>query len=451
MVAEESSLPTVSTSTLPPTAVEPAAKSLLIPISSSSSNSPSFIEIFLDEMKQVSLPILLSILRDETAPLSTWVDAGVLLLSPTVHRPADALTLLSTACNELESKSTGNKEDRVRLVAATGIAYLAQTNVSSGGGGGKDSKKRNSNTLKSTSSSSNNNTNTDREDEVRILADAHFNRATKLDPVFPMTWMGKALYHLAEDKLDQATFFFETTRRECGDVLPALLGLACIAYKEGKYADCQQLYGRALELYPTTGTGHDAAIRVGFGIACYKLGQIDRARAAFTRARDIDADNVEAMVGLAIMDLAHHTLLEEKRTWNELPQDVALETKQRMENAIKLMSIANMKDNTNAMVQNHLANHYFWKWTPCTGGGGSNIVKANVERGSLQVQWASPGHITLEAGDRIRIGLEFETTVVEVDEDEDDADDVYGEEGAEQSKIKLFRVKDPFNGHSQST
>jgi len=436
-VTDDSSAPPSST-----TATEPSIKSLLIPVISSS-DSPPFIEIFPDELVHVALPTLLSILRDEIVPLSTWADAGVLLISPTVHRPADALTLLTTACSELESKSLGNKEDRVRLLAATGIAYLAQTSSSRKEG----SKRRSTNAL---TPSTNNDSMKDREDEVRILADAHFNRATKLDPVFPMTWMGKALFHLAEDKLDQAKFFFETTRRECGEVLPALLGLACIAFKEGKYKECQDLYARAMELYLVSSTGHDAAIRVGFGIASYKMGQVDLARAAFTRARDIDENNVEAMVGLAIMDLAHHTLLEETSTWNELPPDVALETKQRMENAIKLMSIANMRDNTNSMVQNHLANHYFWKWTPCTGVGGSTVVKASAERGSTQVKWDSPGHITLEPGDRIRIGLDFETAVVDVDEDDDDADETYGEEGIH-SKIKYFRIKDPFKGHSQST
>ena len=445
MVAPDESLAPSSTLTTE----QQSTKSLLIPIISSS-DSPPFIELFPDELVHVSLTTLLSILRDEIAPISAWADAGVLLLSPQVHRPADALSLLTSACNELENKSFGNKDERVRLLAATGIAYLAQQPLGSFKDG--NNKKR------SSSSSNINNpmqeSNKDREDEFRILADAHLNRATKLDPVFPMTWMGKALFHLAEDKLDQAKFFFETTKRECGEVLPALLGLACITFKEGKYLECQQLYGRAMELYPvstTTSAGYDAAIRVGFGIASYKLGQVDRARAAFSRARDMDENNVEAMVGLAIMDLAHHTLLEELSTWNELPPDVALETKQRIENAIKLISIANMRDNTNSMVQNHLANHYFWKWTHCTGVGGSTGVKASVERGSTNVKWDSPGHITLEPNDRIRIGLDFETTVLDVDEDDDDADDTFNEEGAMNSKTKYFRIKDPFKGPSQST
>jgi RNA polymerase-associated protein CTR9 len=114
------------------------------------------------------------------------------------------------------------------------------------------------------------------------------------------------------------------------------------------------------------------------------------------------------------------------------------------------MSIANMKDNSNAMVQNHLANHYFWKWTQCTGMGGSTIVKVDVERASVQVLWSSPGHITLEPGDRIRIGLDFETTVLDIDEDDDDLEDTM-EDSNPNRKPKYFRIKDPYSGRSQGT
>ena len=78
------------------------------------------------------------------------------------------------------------------------------------------------------------------------------------------------------------------------------------------------------------------------------------------------------------------------------------------------------------------------------------MVKASVEKGSTNVQWESPGHVTLEPGDRIRIGLNFETTVLDVDEDEDDMDDTLGDEGIN-TKVKYFRIKDPFLGPSQST
>ena len=92
--------------------------------------------------------------------------------------------------------------------------------------------------------------------------------------------------------------------------------------------------------------------------------------------------------------------------------------------------MANLVDPTNAMVQNHLANHYFWKWTPVPG-------MVSVERGSNVVRGSMAS--SLEGGDRIRIGHEFET-VVALDE-EDDGMMMMGSEN-------MFRIKDAWKSDS---
>jgi RNA polymerase-associated protein CTR9 len=141
--------------------------------------------------------------------------------------------------------------------------------------------------------------------------------------------------------------------------------------------------------------------------------QVDRAKAAFARALEIDRENVNAMVGAAILDMA--SLDETSKEFNTL-----------MEKAIKMMSMANLLDHSNAMVQNHLANHYFWKWTPVSG-------TVQVTQGSNLVKGSQP--IPLDPGERIRIGPDFETHVTE-DTEEDNAD----EEGT------TFRMRDPWKG-----
>jgi RNA polymerase-associated protein CTR9 len=118
---------------------------------------------------------------------------------------------------------------------------------------------------------------------------------------------------------------------------------------------------------------------------------VDRAKAAFKRAMDIDGENVEAMVGAAVLDMMN--LDETSNDFNS-----------HMEKAIKMMSMANLLDHSNAMVQNHLANHYFWKWTPIAG-------TVEVTNGSKTVKGSQP--IPLDEGDRVRIGMEFETYVAE--------------------------------------
>jgi len=184
-------------------------------------------------------------------------------------------------------------------------------------------------------------------------------------------------------------------------------------YLEKDYAGAQGMYAEAIRLYPHKS---GASTRVGFGLACYRLGQVDRAKAAFVRALDIDPENVDAMVGSAVLDMA--SLDETSAEFNSL-----------MEKAIKMMSMANLLDHSNAMVQNHLANHYFWKWTPMGG-------TAEVTQGSNVVKGSQP--IPLEEGERIRIGTDFETCVAEYGDDAD-------EEG------NTFRMKDVWKGPSTGT
>lgn len=142
------------------------------------------------------------------------------------------------------------------------------------------------------------------------------------------------------------------------------------------------------------------------------LWQVDRAKAAFARALDMDPENVEAMVGAAVLDMMN--LDETSSDFNS-----------QMEKAIKMISMANLLDHSNAMVQNHLANHYFWKWTPIAG-------TVNVTHGSKVVKSLQP--IPLDDGDRVRIGTEFETYVV------DDGDEDADEEG------RSVRIKDAWKG-----
>lgn len=231
-------------------------------------------------------------------------------------------------------------------------------------------------------------------------------RAGKVDQLFPMTWVGRGMMNLSIGRVDQARFFFETTLRQCGQVLPALLGMAAVRYREKDYGGAQEMYGRAMTLFPEKSGG---SARVGFGLACYRLGQVDRAKAAFKRALDMDGENVEAMIGLAILDMA---------SLDETSRDF----RQRSERCIRLISSANLVDRSNAMVQNHLANHYFWKWAPVPG-----TVEATA--GGAVIKGSQT--MNVEAGDRIRIGQGFETVVVEEE----------GENG--------FQVKDAWKSASQ--
>ena len=132
-------------------------------------------------------------------------------------------------------------------------------------------------------------------------------------------------------------------------------------------------------------------MRVGFGLCCYKLGQISRAQAAMARALQLDPQNVQALVGSAILELS---------TASTGSEDAA----RRTESAINTISMAYHVDSKNAMVLNHLANHYFWTWSPLK-------VVLSIEQGARSGSVIGDLKHDLATGDIIRIGAGFETAV----------------------------------------
>ncbi len=364
------------------------SKSLLIPIRSSTSPSSNsnFVEIFPEEMSSISTDQIISLLKDESAPLSLWTEAALLYMQTKCER--ESITLLSTACSDLvEKQKIGSQAERVRVHAATGIGYLTQANKSGAAALSGLSFPSSGGMMMTTAQQREA---LDKNEELRTLADRHFTSATKIEQIFPMTWIGRGMLNLSIERLEQAKFFFETTLKEYGQVLPALLGMACVHFKEGNYQNSLEMYSRAIRLFPNKS---GAAARVGLGLSCYKLGQVDRARASFRRAHDMDPNNVEAMVGIAVLDTA------------SLDDRLSKDYRAKSENAIRLISMANMIDHSNAMVQNHLANHYFKKWTPVSA------VTAKVQKGSDIIRGSGP--MNLDIGERIRIGPSFETTIVD--------------------------------------
>lgn len=204
--------------------------SLIIPITTSSHSKDLFIEIYPDEISSISSSTLLQVLKDEDADLNVWADSALMYMQNKLTRESSAI--LQAACD----RPGGNREDRVRILASAGIAHLTQA-----------------------------------ADKERSLADHRFTSAGKVDTLYPMTWTGRGMLNLSVGRLDQARFFFDTTLKQCGQVLPALLGMAAVLYGEKDYQGAQDMYAKAMRLYPEQS---GAAARVGFGLTCYRLGQV---------------------------------------------------------------------------------------------------------------------------------------------------------------------------------
>ncbi|XP_015889352.2 protein CTR9 homolog [Ziziphus jujuba] len=174
-------------------------------------------------------------------------------------------------------------------------------------------------------------------EEHFILATQYYNKASRIDMHEPSTWVGKGQLLLAKGEIEQAFAAFKIVLDGDHDNVPALLGQACVQFNRGRYLDSLELYKRALQVYPNC----PAAVRLGIGLCRYRMGQIDKARQAFQRVLQLDPENVEALVALAIMDL--HT--------NE-----AAGIRKGMEKMQKAFEIYPYC----AMALNYLANHFFF-------------------------------------------------------------------------------------------
>jgi RNA polymerase-associated protein CTR9 len=84
-----------------------------------------------------------------------------------------------------------------------------------------------------------------------------------------------------------------------------------------------------------------AAVRLGIAFCRYKLGQVEKARQAFQRVLQLDPQNVDALVALAIMDLQTNEAGGIRRGM------------EKMKRAFEIYPYC-------TLALNHLANHYFF-------------------------------------------------------------------------------------------
>ncbi|KAK8939936.1 hypothetical protein KSP40_PGU005708 [Platanthera guangdongensis] len=185
-------------------------------------------------------------------------------------------------------------------------------------------------------------------DENFVLATQYYNRASRIDVHEPSTWIGKGKILFLKCELLQASSQFNIALNEDQNNVAALLGQACVEFNMGENEDQYQraldsykrsldYYKRALRAYPNC----PGAARLGVGYCRYRLGQFDKARQAFGRVLDLDAENIEALVALAIMELQTNEV-------DGIKKGMA-----KMQRAFEIYPYC-------SMALNHLANHFFF-------------------------------------------------------------------------------------------
>lgn len=116
--------------------------------------------------------------------------------------------------------------------------------------------------------------------------------------------LGRAFYFIYEgEKWSQADSQLNFVLNQGSPNVQAYLGKACIAFNKQEYRNALAFYRKALRLQPNC----SPSVRLGIGHCFARLGNPQKARLAFQRALDLDPESVEALVGLAILDLNEKT------------------------------------------------------------------------------------------------------------------------------------------------
>jgi len=144
-----------------------------------------------------------------------------------------------------------------------------------------------------------------RRDALFHAANEYVVKASGVEGGELLPWLARGSLALARSNVDEATKSFQAAaqRRDQGAHSTApLLGLACCAFAKGGFAEALRLFGTALRSSPQEGPGAQAA-RLGLGACHLRLGALQRARAAFARAQQVNNGGA-SQLGLALCDAA---------------------------------------------------------------------------------------------------------------------------------------------------
>ncbi|EDO34243.1 predicted protein, partial [Nematostella vectensis] len=253
---------------------------------------------------------LLSILKQEDVRLNIWNTLALQYYKQ--GKTEDFIRILESARTDANRKYGDSEKDQMVCLDTLAAFYVQQARKEKN----KEKKK-----------------------ELFTQATSLYTMADKIIMYDQNHLLGRAYFCLLEgDKMEQADAQFNFVLAQSGNNIPALLGKACIFFNKRDYKNALAFYKKALRTNPNC----PGAVRLGMGHCFVKLNKLDKARLAFKRALELEPRCTGAMVGLAILELN-----------SKKPDSIKI--------GVQLLSKAYTIDNSNPMVLNHLANHFFFK------------------------------------------------------------------------------------------
>ncbi|PSN41501.1 RNA polymerase-associated protein CTR9 [Blattella germanica] len=214
---------------------------------------------------------VLSILRHEHAQLHLWVTLALEYYKQ--GKIEDFIRLLEASRGEANNDYRDFEKDQMRALDMLAAYYVQEANREK---------------------------NKDKKRELFTKATLLYTTADKIIMYDQNHLLGRAYFCLLEgDKMEQADAQFNFVLNQSPNNIPSLLGKACIAFNKKDFRGALAFYKKALRTNPSC----PAAVRLGMGHCFMKLGNQDKARLAFERALQLDAQCVGALVGLAILKL----------------------------------------------------------------------------------------------------------------------------------------------------
>lgn len=216
---------------------------------------------------------LIQILENEEAPLDVWLQAASAYYN--TDREEEFLKVLKAS---LDTTSAADRECiKIHNAMAAYYSHKAYTSTNS----------------------------EDRDYYTEQARDA-LDKSDRLDKYSQKTWLCKGIFHLysnndLERASEQLRYIFDDNPNLSDvpiELTPALIGRGVILYHQGRYGDSLDSFRAAMKTNPVCVN----EVRIGLALCYYQLGRERLARAWFQRALEVDPEDINALLGMAVLE-----------------------------------------------------------------------------------------------------------------------------------------------------